>query len=521
MEKENKISFKLIIGLVIVLFLIVGFTIYITHKANNGPEMNFERDIDTHYSYRLSGNKLEDFDLSFLKMSSEYKANMVYSPLSIKYALEMLAEGSTGETHKQLMDILGDYTPKKYTNSANMSFANAMFIKNTYKDSIKKEYVDNLLNKFNAEVVYDSFENPNGINSWVSNKTFKLIGDLADDVSNLNYVLVNALAIDMEWNNKIQSTDNTYVVDYAHENYFYSIYNLLVTGYNGLDFKGYNKKAKSVEVGAVANRYDIVNTLGEDKIRETVGAAYKKYLEKGGTAADCGYEPDEPDPDVETYVNTYINELKKNYLSISSSTDFSFYNTEDFIMFAKDLKKYDGVTLQYVALMPKNVDLSTYLEKINAYLLNVYISALKPIDLDSFIEGRITEVSGYIPMFKYDYELNLIEDLVHLGVTDVFDPEKADLSNLSTEKSYIGDVKHKANIEFSNEGIKAAAATEVGGAGAGMCGFDYKYEVPVQKIDLTFDKPFMYIIRDKDSGEVWFVGSVYEPLEMQEIDWND
>ena len=37
--------------------------------------------------------------------------------------------------------------------------------------------------------------------------------------------------------------------------------------------------------------------------------------------------------------------------------------------------------------------------------------------------------------------------------------------------------------------------------------------MPVEKIDLTFDKPYIYLIRDKDSGEVWFAGSVYEPTK--------
>ena len=50
-----------------------------------------------------------------------------------------------------------------------------------------------------------------------------------------------------------------------------------------------------------------------------------------------------------------------------------------------------------------------------------------------------------------------------------------------------------------------------GGAGAGER-FDYLYEVPVEEIDLTFDKPYMYIIMDKDSKEVWFTGTVYNPL---------
>ena len=38
-----------------------------------------------------------------------------------------------------------------------------------------------------------------------------------------------------------------------------------------------------------------------------------------------------------------------------------------------------------------------------------------------------------------------------------------------------------------------------------------KYDVPVETIDMTFDKPYFFLIRDKVSGEVWFMGTVYEP----------
>ena len=51
----------------------------------------------------------------------------------------------------------------------------------------------------------------------------------------------------------------------------------------------------------------------------------------------------------------------------------------------------------------------------------------------------------------------------------------------------------------------------MGGFGSAAGGFDYLFDVPVVTIDLTFDKPYMYIIRDKDTGEVWFTGTVYNP----------
>nr|MCR5609445.1 hypothetical protein [Lachnospiraceae bacterium] len=64
---------------------------------------------------------------------------------------------------------------------------------------------------------------------------------------------------------------------------------------------------------------------------------------------------------------------------------------------------------------------------------------------------------------------------------------------------------HKADIKFSKQGIRAAATTaiisyELGGT-----------SLETNDIYLTFDKPYMYIIRDKDTHEIWFVGTVYEP----------
>ena len=57
----------------------------------------------------------------------------------------------------------------------------------------------------------------------------------------------------------------------------------------------------------------------------------------------------------------------------------------------------------------------------------------------------------------------------------------------------------------------------MGGRGAAGCGFVYNFDVPVEVIDLTFDKPYMFIIRDKNTGEVWFVGTVYEPTKYESM----
>ena len=392
---------------------------------------------------KMLGNELESFDLYFLKLENG-KKNMLYSPLSIKYTLEMLNDAANGNSKNQIESVVGEYKPKKYNNNSNMSFANGLFVRNSYKNSIKQEYINSLKEKYNAEVIYDDFKTTSNINNWFSNKTFKLINNIVDDVSDNDFLLINALSIDMEWKYLIQplsTSENVsnypgtrmgWIADYPHENYraYVSKIGDNEIQYPTLSFNNNSIDAKSVDIGASANKYDIVTILKEENIRKTVSEAYKEFV-KNKTCGEGPYE------DEKTVLDRYIKEIKTGYKQISSSTDFEFY---------------------------------------------------------------------------VDYELNLMDDLKNLGIVDVFDKEKSNLTNITKEKAYINKTIHKSNIEFSNQGIKASAATLAGGAGAAGCSFEYKYEVPVKEIDLTFDKPYIFLIRDKNTHEVWFIGSVYEPI---------
>ena len=520
-KKTNKKKSLIIITIILVI-IVAGILVFLKIKKNNSkPDDNNQNQVEVkrenkYSEYQLKDNTLSNFDLYFLQLENN-KKNMIYSPLSIKYVLEMLNSGAEGETKNQITDILGTYVNKKYTNNRNMSFANALFVRNSYKDNIKTSYIDTLLNQYNATVAYDDFKSANTINNWVSNKTFKLINNAFDDsdIKDYDFVLANALAIDMDWVNKIQDLYNPYTVDYKHENFHEHVTPLTELGYHELAFKDYNKKTNAVEFAAVVNKYDIINELGEDNIRKTVSDDYNTWLKNGGNDyyAMCSEDSGSLEEEDKLDLDKYVKELSANYQTISSSTDFQFYVDDSVKVFAKDLKKYNGTTLQYIGIMPTDGNLSNYIKNINASSLSELISKIKPIAFDSFKDGVITDIHGYIPMFKFDYKLDLVNDLNTLGIKDVFDSNKANLSNLTTDKAYIGGAKHKATIDFSNDGIKAGAFTAGGGAGAGGCGYDYQFKVPVEDIDLTFDKPYMFIIRDKDTNEVWFAGTVYEPTE--------
>lgn len=522
-KKQLKISLGTAILLFIIILLITAMVVVAVYFKNEKPNTGESKVGDTEvtdtkkaFKYALKSNSLEDFDLRFLQLENERK-NKIYSPLSIKYALAMLNEGTEGESKEQISNLIGDYKPNKYVNSANMSLANALFIRDTYKNSVKENFVNNLKTKYNADVEYDSFTSAKKMNSWISDKTLELIKDMIDDssVSDLNFALINAVAIDMDWKDKFlvhDNYDNYMNADYQHEKYSWMAPQNLLSS----NFEGVKNRISGMGIIASVNNYDIVNTLGEDNIRKTVGDAFRKYLNEDPDGNASYYlEGKNIETAVKEYLDEYIKEINNNYKMVNKNTDFYVYQDEKVKSFAKDLKEYNGTTLQYVAIMPEE-NLDKYISNITAEEINKIIGNLKDINKrENFKEGVITQVVGYIPKFKFDYNLNLIKDLNDMGVKDIFDENKANLKGITDEKAYINQAKHKANIELTQDGIKAAAATFIGGAGAGEM-FDYLYDVPVEKIDLTFDKPYMFVIRNKETGEVWFAGTVYEPLSLED-----
>ena len=276
--------------------------------------------------------------------------------------------------------------------------------------------------------------------------------------------------------------------------------------------------AKSVNFAATVNNYDIKNEIGDEKIRETIKKEYAKWLQSESVTnwvAQQGWDGIEQDAEKYLASSNYLEELYSNYGKFGSSTDFYLYDDDSVKAFAKDLKEYDGDTLQYVAIMPKSTDLKTYTSSLTAEKASNIINGLKDIKSEEFKQGVVTKITGRIPLFDFSYDLKLKDDLLALGVKKAFDGNGGELSGITTrEDAFIQNAIHKANIEFSNEGIKAAAVTVlIGGLGAtGGPSFEYDWEVPVEEIDLTFDKPFIFLIRDKATGEVWFTGAVYEPL---------
>ncbi|XP_059168243.1 antichymotrypsin-2-like [Physella acuta] len=103
-----------------------------------------------------------------------------------------------------------------------------------------------------------------------------------------------------------------------------------------------------------------------------------------------------------------------------------------------------------------------------------------------------------IPKFTTESTLDLNEPLRELGMVEAFD-SGADFSRITTSrKIFISQVIHKAKIEVTETGVTAAAATYVG---------LILTSAPIPKpINFKADHPFLYFLRDNQSGQILFQG---------------
>ncbi len=116
-------------------------------------------------------------------------------------------------------------------------------------------------------------------------------------------------------------------------------------------------------------------------------------------------------------------------------------------------------------------------------------------------------VWGELPKFETEYSVSLADTLRSLGMTDAFEPDKADFSAMGREADgwplYISQVLHKTYISVFEQGTKAGAATAVVmEAGAAMM------DDPVR---IKLDRPFLYMIVDTETCTPLFLGALMEP----------
>jgi serpin B len=124
--------------------------------------------------------------------------------------------------------------------------------------------------------------------------------------------------------------------------------------------------------------------------------------------------------------------------------------------------------------------------------------------IDALFEAATDETcSVSVPRFAFSGELPLERRLIELGMRTVFS-DSADFSAMvdTAEPLYLTDALHQADVRVDETGTEAAAATAIVGStrSAASC-------------EVRADHPFAFVIRDRGTGTLLFMGRVADPTQ--------
>jgi serpin B len=202
------------------------------------------------------------------------------------------------------------------------------------------------------------------------------------------------------------------------------------------------------------------------------------------------WEFDKTDTREQDFKTTSTNIIKTPIMSMNpEDAKFNYAQTEDLQILELP---YKGNKISMLILLPtENLDLiesSLTVEKLNGYK-----SQMEETKLDSIS----------LPKFEFDSKYFMKNTLVSLGMPKAFSND-ADFSGMTGKKDlYISNVIHQAYVGVDEEGTEAAAATAVV--------MELTAMLPMNVF--RADHPFIFIIQEKDTGNILFLGRVVDPTK--------
>lgn len=365
-------------------------------------------------------------DLTFAdKLNSQMPAdkNYMFSPLSVKMALALAANGAEGDTKNEILNTLeiknlDEFNTlskdliKRYskTDILSLNIANSIWInKDETTQNFSKNFKNIATEYYNADVktVYNK-NAVSEINSWVKDKTKGKIPQIIDNADNFWAMLINAIYFKGAWENEF----STYLT----------------------------KPDEFTNADGTKTQTDFMNKTNwipyaETKSAKIIELPYKNRVDKFSDSGE--------------------------YIGTDSFDD---------------------------------LDVSMYL-----MLADSGINAER--ELDAAINGKSFErtyTKLSMPKFKIEYSERLNDTLKNIGIKTAFDTKTARFEKMfDSGNMWFTDTIHKTFISVDEKGTEAAAVTAIGMAGASL---------PPEPIELKFNKPFYFAIRDNTSREILFMG---------------
>ncbi len=181
------------------------------------------------------------------------------------------------------------------------------------------------------------------------------------------------------------------------------------------------------------------------------------------------------------------------------STDtVPFMHSEEGIYFQNEgvtgfSKPYKGGNYSFVALLPpENADINRFVNSFTGEKLKTILN-----------NPTYCHVNAFIPEFESRYGGSMIDPLKSMGITDLFEPDIANLSAMGNSDTglYISKMLHKTYISVNPEGTKAAA---ISFATADEC----RSAEPAMSYTVRLDRPFVYMIIHNETNLPIFMGNI-------------
>lgn len=151
---------------------------------------------------------------------------------------------------------------------------------------------------------------------------------------------------------------------------------------------------------------------------------------------------------------------------------------------------YTGEDVSMLVLLPKEGRMGEVEAQLSAERLGEWVEMMEGV-----------AVNVYLPRFTFETKYFMMEDLAEMGMPTAF-TDAADFSGMNAEDQlFIDKVIHQAFIEVNEKGTEAAAAT----------GVSIALSAAIQEEVFCANRPFVFLIRDVDTGVIMFMGRVTDP----------
>ena len=198
------------------------------------------------------------------------------------------------------------------------------------------------------------------------------------------------------------------------------------------------------------------------------------------------------------------NSFKGNFTAHDKSSFVEYMKQESFeanVYEDKDCKlielPYGNEAFSMVVILPnEEITLDKLMQNVDA---DRWQSWMEQLSFHTNVLVQLPKFTG-----KYEYNENLKQTLIEMGVVDAFSKHDADFSQMTETQVFVNFIKQSSFIEVNEEGTEAAAVVYIGEnvSDSGMKVFEFKAT-----------RPFFYAIKEKSTNAILFMGKVTNPKE--------